>query len=175
VDFSQLTAKLGRTGLVQAGGGLLAFLLSFFAWVSADISEEEKKFLRLAGVSSDISHNAWQEGAGIGAWFPVLLLFGLGVVAVLVALETIKKLPTALLGVGLGGLATLIILLRWLTYGDGLTAGWALYITLVVSIAVTAVSYLGLAAEGSSLSDIPGAFNKAPAQPQPPQQFPPQG
>src|SRR4051794_26366157 len=145
-------ARLGRVGQVQAAAGLLALIFSFFAWVTADIPEELKQFVEASGEST--SHNAWQAGAGIGAWFPCLLLFALGVVAVLVAMGTIAKLPTALLGVLVGGLSTIIILLRWLTLEDHVNAGWALYVTLVLALAVTGLSYTGMAVEGTSLSQI---------------------
>jgi len=158
VDFNQLMAKLGRAGQVQAAAGLLAFIFSFFAWVTADIPAEVKALAEAEGVST--SHNAWQEGAGFAAWFPCLLLLALGVVAVLGALDIMPKLPTALLGVLVGALSSVIILLRWVTLEDHVNAGWALYVTLVLALAVTGVSYMGLAAEGTSLSQIPQAFQQ---------------
>lgn len=100
MDFQQLLARLGRTGQAQAAGGLLAFILSFFAWatVTFSISADDAALLRAAGqsVPSDsYSQNAWGSYTGFTAWFPVILLLALGVVAVLVALGTIKPLPMA--------------------------------------------------------------------------------
>ena len=157
MDFNQLMARLGRTGQVQAAVGFLAFVFSFFAWVTADIPDELKMFIP-SGEST--SHNAWQAGAGIGAWFPCLLLLALGVVAVLGALEVMPKLPMALVGALVGALSTVIILLRWVTLDDHINAGWALYVTLLIAIAVTGVSYMGMAAEGSSFNQIGRMFQQ---------------
>jgi hypothetical protein len=166
MDFQQLLAKLGRTGQVQAGAGLLAFILSFFAWatVSFTISPDEAALLKAAGqpVPSDsYSQNAWGSYTGFTAWFPVILLLALAVIAVLVTLGTIKPLPMALIGVLTGGLATLVILIRWLTYDTGVGGGWALFVTLVLALGVTAVSYMGMAAEGSSFATITSALQGA--------------
>src|SRR5579859_7427279 len=77
MDFQQLMGKLGRNGLVIAGGGLLALIVSFFPWYgfTGSVSSEMKAL----GVQTSVS--AWD--AGFAAWFPMLLLFALGVVAVL--------------------------------------------------------------------------------------------
>lgn len=163
MDFNQLIGRLGRTGQVQAGAGLLAFIFSFFAWVSADIPSELKALVEASGEST--SHNAWQAGAGFGAWFPCLLLFALGVVAVLIALQIIPQLPTALLGTVVGALSTVIILLRWITLEDHVKAAWGLYVTLLLALAVTGLSYVGMAAEGTSLAKIGQLFQQRQVPP----------
>lgn len=166
VDFQQLMARLGRTGQVQAAGGLLAFIVSFFPWIQADLSAEEKAFASSLGVST--SFNAWHEGAGAGGYFTWLLLLGLAVVAVLSALAVLPKLPMALIGVLTGGLTILVLLLHWLNMADHAKNAWGYYLEVVIAIAVTVVSYLGMKDEGSSFNQIGALFQQKSGQAGPP-------
>jgi hypothetical protein len=181
VDFPQLMARLGRNGQVIVGGGVLAFILSFLPWYTASSkftgSDLGIPGVTIPGSSYSSSVGAWD--AGIGAWFPVLLLVALAVLVVLVALEVVSLAPTAVAFVTLAGgaLAAVIILLRWLTFPSSSTsglgysfsygAGWALYVGLVVAIAVAVFGYLDFTAKGGSLSNIPGAFGPSSDTPNP--------
>lgn len=177
MDFKQLQARLGRTGQVFVGGALLVFILSFLPWYSASYS--------YAGHSSSGHLAAWH--AQFGAWFPVLLILALGVVSVLWAMGTIKWAPLFLWAVGTATaiVATVIILLRWMTYpsasgADGYGsasagAGWALYVSLVVTAAMAVFGYLGFTGAGGDIKNLPAVFQGggqggAPFVAQPPAQ-----
>lgn len=162
MDFNQLMARLGRTGQVFVGGALLIFVFSFLPWYTASFS--------FAGHSESGHLAAWH--AKFGAWFPVLLLIALGAVTVLWALGTIKWSALFLWTVGTATaiLAAVIILLRWVTYpsapsglaaeGYSSGAGWALYVSLVITIAMAVFGYLGFVAAGGDVKNIPAALQQ---------------
>lgn len=168
MDFNQLMARLGRNGIVIAVGGLLAIIVSFFPWYG--FTGKAAAELKAYGIKTSVS--AWS--AGFGAWFPMLLLFALGVVVVLAAMDIIKQ-PALLLAVvatGASLLATIIVLLRWATYpsASGLSgdfgALWGTYLGVVIALAVTVFSYLDFTAKGGDIKNLGAAFNK-------PSQLPP--
>lgn len=85
------------------GAGALAFIDSFLPWYSVSF----------AGFGESLS--AWNTG--FLAWFPVLLLIGAGVLVALPHFGTkVDRLP--LIWLVLSGVATVLILLRWLTLPD---------------------------------------------------------
>ncbi|GGS51607.1 MULTISPECIES: hypothetical protein [Actinokineospora] len=111
------------------GAGAAAFLFSFFPWISLGF---------LGGFS------AWN--AGFLAWFPVLLLIGAGVVVLLPHLGTEVRNRT-MLWLGLSGAAAVLILLRWLTYGEFMgAAGIGLFLTLLAAGVSVAGAYLSFKA-----------------------------
>lgn len=179
MDFQQVLAKLGRSGQVVVGGALLIFVFSFLPWWSFSIS-----FL-----GESISGHASAWNAGIGAWFPVLLLVASGVVTLLVALDAIKWAPLMLWTIVTlaAAVSVIIIILRWITFpsadtSGGLTggsssagAGYALYVSLVLAIAMAVFGFLGFSAGGGNISDPLAGFKGGQTPPQvPPGQFPPQ-
>lgn len=175
MDFQALMGKLGRNGQVQVGGALLVFILSFLPWYSVSFS--------VLGHTDSASASAWD--AGIGAWFPVLLLVAVGVVTVLSALGTVSWAPLMLAAVTTGGalVAAVIIVLRWLTFPSGSSdasdaalgvsgsagAGWALYVSLVLAVAMAVFGYLGFAAAGGDVKNIGAAFKSDAPSVTPPQ------
>lgn len=175
MDFNQLMARLGRTGQVFVGGALLIFILSFLPWYSASFN--------FGGGDSVSGHlAAWH--AAFGAWFPVLLLIALGAVTVLWALDIIKWSPLFLwlVGTATAIVAAVIIVLRWVTFpsvpsgfGGSAGAGWALYVSLVVTIAMAVFGYLGFVGAGGDVKNIPAALQQRQAQgqagPPPPGQY----
>ena len=153
--------KLGRNEQVLAIVGLLAFIDSFLPWWSVSFGP----------ISS--SENGW--GVGFAGWFPMLLLLAVGV---LVALPAFGQSVTVRGGYAAFGaaslLATVLILIRWLTYptaSDGFGsagADFGTYIGLILGIAATAFSYLGFTAAGGNIAKFGDAFKPQPAQPAPP-------
>ena len=160
VDVNQLRARLGRTGQIFVGGSLLVFILSFLPWYSVSDSFEGHSY------SGHLA--AWH--AQFGAWFPVLLILALGVVTVLWAMGTLKWTQLFLWTVGTATaiVATVVILLRWFTYpsagGDyaggsaSAGAGWALYGSLVVTVAMAVFGYLGFAGAGGDVKNLGAVF-----------------
>jgi hypothetical protein len=171
--------KLGRNDRILAVVGLLAFIDSFLPWYS--VSVKSNGVDGLGAYSASGSGNAWREG--FGAWFPLLLLLAVGVLAVLPAFEQKVALPggDAALAI-VGAVAAVLILLRWLTYpsvpSDGLYgsvsagASFGTYIGLVLAIVTAVIGYLGFTASGGSLNNLGAAFSKQPSAPV--GQYPPQ-
>jgi hypothetical protein len=158
--------KLGRNDRILAIVGILAFVDSFLPWYS--VSVKSAGVDGLGAYSASSSGNAWS--VGFGAWFPLLLLLAIGVLAALPAFEQKVVLPggDALLAI-VALVATVIILIRWLTYpsvpDDGLVgvsagASFGTYVGLVLGLVATAIGYLGFTASGGSLNNIGAAFQK---------------
>jgi hypothetical protein len=167
MDFKQLIAKLGRNGLVIAIGGLLAIIVSLFPWYG--FTGKTAAELKSYGIKTSAS--AWD--AGIGAWFPMLLLFALSVVVVLVALDRLKQPPLFLATIETGAalFATIIVLLRWVTYpsGSGFTADfgalWGTYLGVIIAIVVTVFSYLDFTAKGGDIKNLGAGFKSSSLPP----------
>lgn len=122
------------------GAGVLAFLVSFFPWYSVSYDG-------LGGFGGlDASVSAWNSG--FLAWFSVMLLVA---AAVVVALPHFgSAVPNrSVTWLVLSGVAALFILLRWVTFEDGVAgisagAGFGLILGLLaalVSLAAALVSF----------------------------------
>jgi hypothetical protein len=158
--------KLGLNDRILAVVGLLAFIDSFLPWYS--VSVKAAAVDGFSGAAYSGSTNAWSSG--FAAWFSLLLLLAIGIVVALPAFEQKINLPGgfALIGI-LALVATVLILLRWLTYPsvptDGLDvgvsagAGFGTYIGLVLGIVGVVFAYLSFTASGGSLSNIGAAFS----------------
>ncbi|HEV2781680.1 MAG TPA: hypothetical protein VGX25_20030 [Actinophytocola sp.] len=113
------------------GAGVFAFLVSFFNWITFE----------LFGISEGLS--AWNSG--FTAWFPVLLLMVAGglVLAPHFGVE-VARLP--LIWLVLGGVAALLILLRWVTASDATlgtgSAGFGLFLGLLAALVSGAAAFL---------------------------------
>jgi hypothetical protein len=123
------------------GAGVLAFIFSFFTWVSASV--EGLEGLGLSGSVS--SGSAWD--AGFLAWFSVLLLVAAAVVVALPHFGT--QVPNrAMIWLILSGLAVVFIVLRWLTYssndafGVSFGAGFGTYIGLLLAVVSGVAAFL---------------------------------
>lgn len=121
------------------GAGALAFIVSFFPWFSVEI----------AGYSA--SGSAWS--AGFLGWFSVLLLLVAGGLVLAPHLGTnVDRLP--LIWLILSGLATLFIIIRWLTLDAGVSdvgllgagisvgAGFGLIVGLIAAIGSTVAAVM---------------------------------
>jgi hypothetical protein len=156
--------KLGRTERVLAIVGLLAFINSFLPWYSVKFSGE---FAQLAG--GNISGNAWR--VGFWAWFPSLLLLAIGVLVALPAFGQRVMIRGGYAAFGAAALlATVIILIRWLTYPTASSvagsagADFGTYLGLILGVVATVFGYLGFTAAGGQLNKFADAFK---SQPQP--------
>jgi hypothetical protein len=164
--------KLGLNDRILAAVGLLAFIDSFLPWYSVSVKAAAVE--GFSGASYSGSTNAWSSG--FAAWFSLLLLLAIGIVVALPAFEQKINLPGgfALIGI-LALVATVLILLRWLTYPsvptDGLDvgvsagAGFGTYVGLVLGIVGVVFAYLSFTASGGSLSNIGAAFSSGNATP----------
>lgn len=123
------------------GAGVLAFIVSFFPWISVDLGG----LADLAGV--DVTGSAWD--AGFLAWFSVILLLAVAVVVALPHFGT--DVPQrSMIWMIAGGVAFLFILLRWLTYGSTYDAQWGLFIGLVLALVSAGAGFLAFRANPST-------------------------
>jgi hypothetical protein len=159
--------KLGRTERVLAIVGLLAFIDSFLDWYSATFKGVTLAGSAIGGYS--VSGNAWS--VGFWAWFPMLLLLAVGVVVALPAFGQRIAVRGGYAALGSATLlATIIVLIRWLTYPSvsdvygSAGASFGTYIGLVLGVVATAFAYLGFTAAGGTLNRFGDAF-KPPAGP----------
>src|SRR2546423_13080773 len=108
-------SKVGRTEIGFAVSGAVAIVTSFLPWFTVSF----RGLGELLGEGGSVSANAWK--LGMGAWFPMLLIFALGVLAALPAFGVDVKVPGGLplIGAAAGVLGTVIVLLRWLTLPGG--------------------------------------------------------
>jgi hypothetical protein len=145
------------------GAGALAFICSFFSWYSVSY----------AGISEGLS--AWNTG--FLAWFSVLLLVGAAVVVLLPHFGVaVDRRP--LIWLVLSAVATVFILLRWLTLPDdgglgdlgGLLggdngfesgAGFGLILGLIAAVVSTVAAVLTFRAAPTTAA--PGGTNPATA------------
>ncbi|MFE4582991.1 hypothetical protein [Streptomyces chartreusis] len=124
---------------ISAALGLTTFLASFLPWLEVSVS--------VTGLGSlgGSSTNAW--GAGFLAWFSVLLLIANGAYSAMHTLIShVPAIDRSLVGMVAGVAALAMILLRWVTFPAGnsvatTSAGFGLYLGLVVALATAAVSY----------------------------------
>jgi hypothetical protein len=160
--------KLGRTERVLAIVGLLAFIDSFLPWYSVSI----KGSLAALGGAGGASGNAWD--VGFWAWFPMLLLLAIGVLVALPAFGqnvSVRGGYAAFAAAAL--LATIIVLIRWLTYPSvpaedaafiDAGADFGTYVGLILGVVATAFGYLGFTAAGGTLNNFTAAFKSQPPQ-----------
>ncbi|HZU57803.1 MAG TPA: hypothetical protein VFA06_18165 [Actinocrinis sp.] len=156
--------KLGRSERVLAIVGLLAFIDSFLPWYSVSFKGELGV---IAGGS--VSGNAWD--VGFWAWFPMLLLLAVAVLLVLPAFGQNVSVRGGYASFGAASLlATIIVLIRWLSYPTvsdaygSAGADFGTYIGLILGIVATVFAYLGFTAAGGTLNNIGAAFKGQPAQ-----------
>jgi len=118
------------------GAGILAFIVSFFPWVSIDFGGG---LAELSGFDTSVSGSAWD--AGFLAWFSVLLLVGTAVVVLLPHFGT--EVPQrSMIWMVASGVAFLLILLRVLTYDSFLSPGWGLFVGLALALASAVAGFL---------------------------------
>jgi hypothetical protein len=156
--------KLGRTERILGIVGILALVDSFLPWYSVSVSGGT-----VGGISYGGSASASGWSVGIGGWFPLLLLLAIGVVVVLPAFGTTVPLRGGFATITAASLlATVIILIRWLTYQSadypGVSAGasFGTYVGLILGIVATVFGYLAFTASGGSLNNIGAAFSGGP-------------
>ena len=183
--------KIALPDIVIAAAGLLAILSTFLPWWSG------------SGDGLSLTVNGWNsasDGESTGltitgplVWLPMLLLLFWGVVAVVRALAMPNLLAGKLFyqsGIGVGGLATVLVVVRWATLykfpdteqTQGFTSGadLGLYLGLLCALAVAGAAIWGLrlpqagavaAVGGYGYGQQPGQFGGYPQQQYPQQQY----
>jgi hypothetical protein len=179
IDVTQ--RKFATPDIVIAAAGLIAFICTFLPWWS----------FSQAGQSGSI--NAWDQTSdgtstngttvnGPLAYLPMLLLLILGIVTVVRALAAARLLPGKpfnYVGIGVGGLAALLVIVRWATLwkpegytGGGISAGYGLYLGLICGLVVVGVSIWAMRQAPAMGAPVFGGFpgQQPYGQPQYPQQ-----
>ncbi|MFF3109027.1 hypothetical protein ACFVSN_07560 [Kitasatospora sp. NPDC057904] len=156
---------------VQSGAlaaiGVIAFIDSFLPWYT--VSEKSGATGLLTQYAA--SGNAWDVGAG--AWIPMVALVAVGVMAALPAIG--RGLPARqghATNLVLAVIATVIVLLRWLTYPSipvgqsafiDAGADVGTYLGVLLGLAATGAAYLGFTANGGTLDSFTKIFRTPPA------------
>ena len=133
--------------------GLIALIATFLPWYSVTVDFNLGDTLDIPNTSSSDSAIGLETGAGILA--ALLILAGLAYVAVKAFGVKPPRLPfpASLIAVIIAGLATIIVLLRWLTFGgessDIVDAGasFGVIICFVALLAMTVFAVLNMLAE----------------------------
>lgn len=175
--------RIAVPDIVFAAAGLLALVSTFLPWWKDTDS--------YGGRSITVSVNGWNEASLNGqsgaagttvtgplVWIPMLLLLILGIGALVRAFAAPQLLPGKVFyqaAVGVGGLAALLVIVRWLTYYsptsrtvEGITihesagADFGTYLGLLCGLAVAGVAVWGmrLAPAGTGTSQGMDAFGQ---------------
>ena len=141
-----------------AGGAVLILIVSFFPWYSFSYSG-----VSLGGLG-DYSRNGWHIYGWCKVGILLALLAGASVIARLMGALDSVQLPAGvnLITLGLSGLASLILLLRFLTAFKSAgpisahpSIGW--YLALAASLAMTYFAFLNFKASGEELPSKPSS------------------
>ena len=144
--------KIAVPDIVFAAAGLIAIISTFLPWWSA------------SGGGASLSINGWNSAsdgesidqtiAGPLVWIPMLLLLIWGIFTLVRAFAAPQLLAGKIfyiVGIGVGGLSTLLVVIRWLTLykppaGSGASsgAGFGLYLGLLSALAVAGVGVWGM-------------------------------
>ena len=145
--------KIAVPDIVFAAAGLLAIISTFLPWWTLSAS------LSAAGQteSDSVTVNGWNSASAGGpvgqtvtgplVWIPMLLLLIWGVITLVRAFAAPQLLPGKLfyqVGAGIGGLAALLVIVRWLTYFKATPANIGLPSDVSVSSGASFGTYLGL-------------------------------
>jgi hypothetical protein len=178
--------KIAVPDIVFAASGLLALVSTFLPWYqdkqsvgsrSQTVSVDGWNQATLNGITAD----AGRTIAGPLVWIPMLLLLIFGVLAVVRAFAAPQLLPGKLFyqaAVGVGALAAILVIVRWLTYYDpgnepagGVTiandagADFGTYLGLLCALAVAGVAVWGLRTSSPVAGQPAGAFGGYGQQP----------
>ena len=145
--------KIAVPDLVLAAVGLLAFISTFLPWWSVSSSGTVDG----QSAAGSVSVNGWNSASKSGdlnqtitgplVWIPMLLLLILGALALIRALAAPQLLPGKIfyqVGAGVGGLAVLLVVVRWFTYYKVPTDSEAGVSGVSVSSGASFGTYLGL-------------------------------
>ena len=161
--------KIAVPDIVIAAAGLLAIIATFLPWWSG------------SGNGLTLTVNGWNSAsnnqptgltiAGPLAWLPMLLLLIWAVITLVRALAMPNLLAGKLFyqsSIGVGGLATLLVVIRWATLykfpaadqsqGFSSGAGFGLYLGLLSALAVAGVAVWGLNLPQAGAAAAPGPY-----------------
>lgn len=150
METTNNSVKLGRTELILALAGLVAFISSFTHWFQASVSATVLGNL-YAG-----STNGWSSG--IAAWGAILLLIAVGAMALLPTFDVAPKMHGRYrLFMMLAAIALVLVIIRWASYPTASAsesgaqfsegAGLGTFLCLLAALAATGFSYLALRAK----------------------------
>jgi hypothetical protein len=186
--------KIAIPDLVFAAAGLLAIISTFLPWYTFSASATIEGQTAGGGFTVN-GWNSATHGVPLGrtitgplVWIPMLLLLIFGAIAVIRAFAAPQLLPGKLfyqVGAGVGGLATLLVVVRWLTYyspsladagvpsGGSVSSGatYGTYLGLLFALAVVGVGIWALTQPQPAAGQQGAAAGAFGGYPQPGQQF----
>jgi hypothetical protein len=145
--------------------GLLALIDSFLPWFTVSEKTASPGLLTQYAQSGD----AW--GVGVGGWLPVVVLMAVGILAVLPAFgRGVEGRAGHTAHLVLAVAATVIMLLRWITYpsvpvGESafIDAGADVgtYLGVLLGLAASGAAYVGFTAAGGTLDTFTRIFRSS--------------
>ena len=177
VGFDLRTIAPG--GLIAVVGGILYFVFSFFPWYSIHLWVCDPSF----GVPCQVNLNAWDRGS---ATFSVIIFLLVALAFLIKALRVIRpSVPLELIALAAIVLGDVLFLTAFFSTPEGLSRGWALWVELVVVLAINLggiVQFIKVGGAGSILRGLntmqqraSGPSGYPPPGPYPPPPNPPQG
>jgi hypothetical protein len=128
---------------VAAGAALLLLISTFVEWFTASV--------KAGGFGVSASQSGWDSGT-IGKLVALLALVALVIVALeLFARHVTLPYPSSLILVAIGGLATLLVIIKFLDKpgtggitGVSIGYGWGIFLALIAAIGIAVGGYLKL-------------------------------
>jgi hypothetical protein len=156
-------------GVVVLGSALLLFVISFFHWWVPNLDS----LCGDEGALGDTCRKVY-GGAGAKAWdrgvttFALILALAIAALYVVKALKVVPKLPVDLVAAGVLVLADICFLITFLSKGGGgsiISRGWALYVGLILVLAINAGVVMSLMSSGG-VNTLKGGLAKIQSQSQ---------
>jgi hypothetical protein len=151
-------SRLRKSDQIIGGSAVLFFIfLFFFKWygVSTNVGPAG------GGINLNVSRSGWDVFTNSRWIWLLTIIIALGAVAVASgALKLKSPVQPGVLVAGLGALSTLLILYRIVHHPSGGGVGYSygikigIWLGLIAAAALTYGGYLGMQAEGTSISDV---------------------
>jgi len=161
--------------------GLVALIATFLPWYTVSFDFDFGQDLGIPGSSGSDSAIGWETGAGVLA--ALLILLALAFVAARAFGISLPKMPfpASLIAVVLAGLATVIVLLRWLTFdsadgaGSSIGPDFGIIVCFIALVVMTAFAVMSMLAEMKGGAKFGSSGQRSPAYGGGPGGGPPQG
>jgi hypothetical protein len=160
------TGNVGRGALIAGVSGAALFIIMFFSWFGADVSEAfeipanvpediAEQAAEQSGVDLDTSFNAWQSFDFIDLVLLLAVIVSVGVAAIDMTGASVS-LPVAGSAVvtGIGALAFLLVLYRLVNPPGELDREFGVWLGLIATAGITYGGYVGMQEEGTSFTDV---------------------
>lgn len=171
--------------MVGIGGLVLLVSMFFFDWytIGGAVGSALESLGTLAGKDVETGFSAWDHQGFTGTIANlVILVAGVAALGLVVSRAMSSDLelpvPPSTAVAGLGGLATLMILLRMLFQpgpNDVISLEWGIFVALVAALLIAVGGFLWMQSEGATFDQAKDQLRASTPPGQPPQSPPPGG